>query len=36
MDLEEIGWVGMGWNGLAEDRDKRRVLVISLMNLRIP
>jgi hypothetical protein len=22
MDLGEIGWVGMGWIGLAQDRDQ--------------
>jgi hypothetical protein len=27
MDLLEIGWRGVGWIGLAQDRDKWRALV---------
>jgi hypothetical protein len=27
MDLREIGWVGMDWIDLAEDRDEWRALV---------
>jgi hypothetical protein len=34
MDLGEIGWGDGGWIGLAQDRDKRRVLVNVVMNLR--
>jgi hypothetical protein len=33
MGLGEIEWGGMDWIGLAQDRDKRRALV---MNLRVP
>jgi hypothetical protein len=27
MDLREIGWGGMDWTDLAEDRDQQRALV---------
>jgi hypothetical protein len=33
MDLREIGWGGMDWVGLAEDRDRWRALVNTVMNL---
>jgi hypothetical protein len=36
MDLLEIGWGGVDWIGLAQDRDKWRALVNAVMNLRIP
>jgi hypothetical protein len=36
MDLREIGWVGMDWIDLAQNRDKWRALVNTVMNLRIP
>jgi hypothetical protein len=32
MDLLEIGWVGVDWIGLAQDRDKWRALVNVVMN----
>jgi hypothetical protein len=35
MDLGEIGWDGMDWIGLAQDRDKQRALVNAVMNLRV-
>jgi hypothetical protein len=35
MDLLEIDWSGVDWVGLAQDRDKRRALVIAVMNLRV-
>jgi hypothetical protein len=35
MDLGEIGWGGVDWIGLAQDRDKWRALVNSVMNLRV-
>jgi hypothetical protein len=36
MDLREIGWVGMDWIDLAQDRDQLRALVDTVMNLRLP
>jgi hypothetical protein len=35
MDLREIGWDGMDWMNLAQDRDQWRVLVNTVMNLRV-
>jgi hypothetical protein len=36
MDLLEIGWSGVDWIGLAQDRDKWKALVNAVMNLRVP
>ena len=36
IDLEELGYEGLGWIGPAQDGDKRRALVNSVMNLRVP
>jgi hypothetical protein len=36
MNFVEIGWDGMDWFGLAQDRDRWRALVNALMNLRVP
>jgi hypothetical protein len=36
MDLIEVGWDGMDWIDLAEDRDQYRALVNAVMNLRVP
>jgi hypothetical protein len=35
MDLREIGWGGMNWIDLAQDRDQWRALVNMVMNLRV-
>jgi hypothetical protein len=36
MDLRQIGWDGRNWIELAQDRDQWRVLVNTVMNLRVP
>jgi hypothetical protein len=36
MDLTEIGWYGVDWIELAQDRDQWRALVNTVMNLRVP
>jgi hypothetical protein len=36
IDLREIGWDGMDWVDLAQDRDQWRALVNTAMNLRTP
>jgi hypothetical protein len=36
IDLREIGWDGMDWNDLVQDRDQWRALVNTVMNLRVP
>jgi hypothetical protein len=36
MDVREIGWDGMDWIDLAQDRDHRRDLVNTAKNLRVP
>jgi hypothetical protein len=33
--LREIGWGGIDWIDLAEDRDQWRALVNTIMNLRV-
>jgi hypothetical protein len=35
MDLREKGLGGMGWIGLAQDRDQWRAVVKTVMNLRV-
>jgi hypothetical protein len=34
-DVREIGWSGMDWIDLAHDREQRRDLVNTVMNLRV-
>jgi hypothetical protein len=36
MNLQEVGWGGMDWIDLAQDRDRGRVPVNAVMNLQIP
>jgi hypothetical protein len=35
MDFRDIGWGGMDWIYLAQDRDRWRALVNTVMNLRV-
>jgi hypothetical protein len=36
VDLRDIGWDGMDWTDLTQDRDNWRALVITVMNFRVP
>jgi hypothetical protein len=36
MDIAEIGWGGVDWMGLVQDRDKWRALVNAVVNLWVP
>jgi hypothetical protein len=36
MGLQDLGWVGMNWIELAQDRDRWRAVVSAVMNLRVP
>jgi hypothetical protein len=35
IDVREIGWSGMDWVDLAQDRDQWRALVNTVVNLRV-
>jgi hypothetical protein len=35
-DLGEVGWGDVDWIGLAKDRNRWRVFVNSVLNLRVP
>jgi hypothetical protein len=34
--VSKLGWSGVDWIGLAQDRDRWRALVNSVLNLRVP
>jgi hypothetical protein len=36
MDLGQMGWDGVDWIGLAQNRDQWRALVNTVMNLQVP
>jgi hypothetical protein len=36
MNLGEVGWGDVDWVGLAQDRNRLRALVNSVLNLRVP
>jgi hypothetical protein len=36
IDFTEIGWDGMDWIDLGQDRDQWRALVNTAMNIRVP
>jgi hypothetical protein len=36
IDLEEVGWGDVDWIGLAQNRNRWRALVNSVLNLRVP
>jgi hypothetical protein len=36
MDLQELGYRGIDWIGVAQDRGRWRALVNAVMNLRVP
>jgi hypothetical protein len=36
MDLGEVGWGDVDWIGLAKDRNRWRVLVLTVMRLWVP
>jgi hypothetical protein len=36
MDLKEIGWDDVDWIDMAQDTDRRKALVNTVMNFRVP
>jgi hypothetical protein len=36
MDVREIGWDGVDWIDMAQDRDQWRALVNTALNFRVP
>jgi len=36
IDIKEVEWRVMGWNSVAQDRDRWWAVVNAVMNLRVP
>jgi hypothetical protein len=36
MDLRDVGWEGVHWIDMAQDRDRWRAVVSAVMNFRVP
>ena len=36
MELQDVGYRGMNWKDLAQDRDRWRALVSRVINCRVP
>jgi hypothetical protein len=36
MDIREIGWDGVDWMDMAQERDQWRALGNTVLNLRVP
>jgi hypothetical protein len=36
MDLREIGWAGVDWTDLTRNRDQRKFVMNTVMNLLVP
>jgi hypothetical protein len=36
IDLREIGWDGVDWVDMSQDRDQSRALVNTIFNFRVP
>jgi hypothetical protein len=36
MNLSEVGWDGVDWMDMSQDRNQRRALVNTVLNLRVP
>jgi hypothetical protein len=36
MDLREVGWEGVDWMHMSQDRDQWRVLLNTVINFQVP
>jgi hypothetical protein len=36
IDFREVGWGGIDWSDLAQERDQWRTVLNMVMNLRVP